>query len=124
MPARARRSERPVVPPPPVGNSEDGTVVVRRAGRGAEAGGEDEDRGNRIARRLARQEQPPANQGANGTRPNAAPSEERVWHGPGSGDPAPPVRIRADLAAAASANAEGTRRTRRSAGRDRPLRAR
>jgi Protein of unknown function (DUF3071) len=64
-------------------------------------------------------------QAGNGARPAAdPPSEDKVWHGPGSGDPAPPVRIRADLAAAASANAEGARRTRRSAGRERPLRAR
>ena len=57
--------------------------------------------------------------------PAAAPgTDEQVWHGPGSGDPVPPVRIRADLAAAASARNEDARRTRRSAGRERPLRAR
>lgn len=90
---RARR--RPVVPPPS-GQTEDGTVVIRRP-EGA----------------------------GNGARPSAdPPAEDRVWHGPGSGDPAPPVRIRADLAATAQSNADGARRTRRSAGRERPLRAR
>jgi hypothetical protein len=50
--------------------------------------------------------------------------DEPIWHGPGSGEPAPPVRIRADLAAAATARSEGAGRTRRSGGRERPLRAR
>jgi hypothetical protein len=54
----------------------------------------------------------------------ATSTDERMWHGPGSGEPAPPVRIRADLAAAASARTDDVRRGRKSAGRDRPLRAR
>jgi hypothetical protein len=51
-------------------------------------------------------------------------ADDDVWGGPGSGEPAPAVRIRADLAAAANARQEGARRVRRSTGRERPLRAR
>jgi hypothetical protein len=43
----------------------------------------------------------------------AAPAAEPVWHGPGSGEPAPSVRIRADLAAGTIRPAEQPRRRRR-----------
>jgi hypothetical protein len=43
-----------------------------------------------------------------------------VWAGPGSGEPAPPVRIRADLADAASKRENEARRASPPDGRDRP----
>jgi hypothetical protein len=55
---------------------------------------------------------------------SASGPDEHLWHGPGSGEPAPPVRIRADLAAAATARNDEARKGRRSAARERPLKAR
>lgn len=102
-------------------------------------------RGDRLSRRLGRRSPASTRSGRDdGNEPQPQPAspaaappsddnaprprrqDEPVWHGPGSGDPAPPVRIRADLAAAASARSADAdaRRGRRSAPRDRPLRAR
>lgn len=91
---------------------------------------------DRLARRFARRSAPAASNGGptHGTTATAnggagagaspARADEPIWHGPDSGEPAPPMRIRADLAAAASARNDEATRVRRSAGRDRPLRAR
>jgi hypothetical protein len=83
----------------------------------------------RLARRLA---SPPPSMTASGRsrRPpeqasSVEPEPEPVWHGPGSGEPAPTVRIRADLAAGTRRPpepGEGAAPPRRR--RERPLRAR
>jgi hypothetical protein len=84
----------------------------------------------KLARRLASAPAPNAESGrTRRTAPEAVESEsEPMWHGPGSGEPAPTVRIRADLAAgtrrpteAAEAQADGPPARPR---RQRPLRAR
>lgn len=71
----------------------------------------------RLARRLAAREAPRR-------RPPADNGDDQMWHGPGSGEPAPSVRIRADMAAAADLRPppdDGPQPPRRR--RERPLRA-
>ena len=77
----------------------------------------------RLARRLAARQRASADGAAAAPEPAANGSQgDAVWHGPGSGEAPPPVRIRADIAAAASSRpgAEPERRPRR----ERPLRPR
>ena len=107
-----RRAAAPEPPPPPPGTAD-----------------------QRLARRLATRGNGGDPRAAARSRATAAPAggseAEHVWHGPGSGEPAPPVRIRADMAAAtvrpeadhgAPPAADAGDRPRRR--RERPLRAR
>jgi len=110
------------------------TAPRRRPARPApepESAGESPER--KLARRLASTSSGgrtrPASAGSEAPVASAAPADEAMWHGPGSGEPAPTVRIRADLAAGTRRPESGeapsppatTTRTRR---RERPLRAR
>jgi hypothetical protein len=130
-----------VLPPPERANGREPASAPRRRPTGDDrVTGDSPER--KLARRLASSSAgPEAGRGRTRSRPvvsattSAPPEAEPMWHGPGSGEPAPTVRIRADLAAGtrrpsepavpptaeAGGGAPTGTRTRR---RERPLRAR